>query len=267
MTTDALQQALTPDRWPALLFVTARITGLMLSAPLWSMSAMPRAVRAAVTVVLAILLLPAAPALALPEQPFELVVPLVLEVLVGVSIGMTAAVLVQGAAFAGEILGVQMGLSMGPAVMVLPDLPNSEMGHLFGLFATVIYLGLDGHLALLRGLSDSLRALPPGGAFDLATGATVTANLLGAMFATAVSVAAPVLATLLLVHLAMALLNRAVPQLNSLMNSFPITIGLGLLTLGVTLPVMTGALAHGLDQLPAMVDHTLGAWMTAGGGR
>lgn len=266
MTPDALQQAFTPDRWPALLFVTARVTGLMLSAPFWSMATMPRTVRAAVTIVLSVLLLPSAPSLTAPDQPFAMALPLALEGLIGVAIGMTAAVLVQGAAFAGEIVGVQMGLSMGPAVMVLPDLPNSELGHLFGMFATVIFLGVDGHLALLRGLAESLRALPPGSAFDLATGATVTANLLGALFSTAIDIAAPVLATLLLVHVAMALLNRAVPQLNALMTSFPITIGIGLLTLGLTLPVMTGALSNSLDQLPAMVDHTLGAWWPAAGG-
>ena len=156
MTPDALQQALTPDRWPALIYVTARVTGLMLSAPLWSMATMPKTVRAAVTVVLAVLLLPAVPRVALPAQPFDLPLPLALEGLVGVATGLTAAVLVQGAALAGEIVSIQMGLSLGPVVMVLPDLPNSEFGHLFGLFATAIYLGLDGHLTLLGGLADKI---------------------------------------------------------------------------------------------------------------
>lgn len=266
MTPDALQQALTPDRWPALILVTARVTGLMLSAPLWSMTTMPRAVRAAVTVVLSVLLLPAAPQMALPEQPFDLPLPLAIEGLIGVTTGLTAAVLVQGAAFAGELLGIQMGLSMGAAVMVLPDLPNSELGHLFGLFATVLYLGLDGHLALIGGLADSLRALPPGSPVDLANGAMVSSQLVGALFATAISVAAPVLVTLLLTHIAMALLNRAIPQLNALMTSFPITIGAGLLMLGFALPVITGAFSNHLDQLPDMVDHALGAWRPAAGG-
>lgn len=267
MSPDALQQALTPDRWPALIMVTARVTGLMLSAPLWSMTQMPTAVRAAITVVLSILLLPSVPPVALPVQPFDLPLPLALEGLIGVTTGLTAAVLVQGAALAGEMLGVQMGISMGPAVFVMPDLPNSEFGSLFGLFATVLYLGVDGHLALVAGLADGLRALPPGGAVAIASGATVSAGLLGTVFSTAASVAGPVLATLLLAHVAMALLNRAVPQLNALMTSFPITIGAGLLAMGIALPVMAGVLVDGFSQLPDAVDAILGSWRLTAGGR
>ncbi|MEQ1832733.1 MAG: flagellar biosynthetic protein FliR [Candidatus Eisenbacteria bacterium] len=267
MTPDALNQALTPDRWPALIYVTARVTGLMLSAPLWSMAPMPRTIRAAVTVVLAVLLLPACPEVHVPQQPFDLPLPLAIEGLIGVAAGLTAAVLVQGAALAGEIISVQMGLSMGPAIMVLPDLPGSEFGHLFGLFATVLYLGLDGHLMLLQGIADSLRALPPGAPLDLARGSEMAVSLFGALFATAVCVAGPVLATLLLTHVSLALLNRAVPQLNALMTSFPITIGAGMLMLGIALPVMTTAFAGGLSHLPEMVEHALDAWvpLTAAG--
>ena len=268
MMPDALQQALTPDRWPALIYVTARVSGLMLSAPLWSMAAMPTSIRAAVTVVLSVLLLPVTPHVALPAQPFDMPMPLALEVLVGAATGLTAAVLVQGAALAGEILSVQMGLSLGPAVMVLPDLPNSEFGTLFGLFATAIYLGLDGHLTLVSGLADSLKALPPGSSLDVMQGASAIVALAGTLFGTAVCVAGPVLVTLLLTHLALALLNRAVPQLNALMTSFPITIGAGLVTLGLALPVMTAAYAGGLERLPEVVEHMLGAWMPAAtGGR
>jgi flagellar biosynthetic protein FliR len=266
MTPDALDQALTPDRWPALIYVSARVTGLMLSAPFWSMAPMPRTVRAALTVLMSVLLLPVTPAVAVPAQPLDLPLPLALEGLVGVATGLTASVLVQGAALAGEMLSVQMGLSMGPSIMVLPDLPASEFGHLFGLFATVIFLALDGHLALLSGLAASLRALPPGGAFDLASGGSAAASLFGALFTTAVCVAAPVLATLLLTHVALALLNRAVPQLNSLMNSFPLTIGAGLLVLGLALPVMTEAAANGIEGLPGAVERTLEAWIPAAAG-
>src|SRR5262249_13773025 len=152
-------------------------------------------------------------------QPLDLPLPLAIEGLVGVGIGLAAAVFVQGAAYAGELLGVQMGLSLGPAAAGLQELPSSEFGQLFGLFATTLYLGLDGHLTLLGGLARSLRALPPGSVLEVAGGAHAAAAMLGALFATAACVAAPVLATLLLVHVALALMNRAVPQLNALVTS------------------------------------------------
>ena len=52
------------------------------------------------------------------------------------------------------------------------------------------------------------------------------------MFVIAVKIAAPVMAVLFLTQIALGILAKAVPQVNILMTSFPLTIGLGLLFLG-----------------------------------
>jgi len=48
--------------------------------------------------------------------------------------------------------------------------------------------------------------------------------------------ALPVLAATFLVHVTMGLLGRLVPQMNILLASFPITISVGLIVLGLGLP-------------------------------
>ena len=54
---------------------------------------------------------------------------------------------------------------------------------------------------------------------------------------------------LLLTHMALGLLGRAVPQLNGMMVSFPITIALGLLMLGAALPVMAAVIERWMAHL------------------
>jgi flagellar biosynthetic protein FliR len=46
----------------------------------------------------------------------------------------------------------------------------------------------------------------------------------------------PVMAATFLVHITMGLLGRLVPQMNILLTSFPITISVGLIVLGLGLP-------------------------------
>ena len=249
-----------PAVWPTFAFVSARLSGLMLSAPLWSMTAMPRSIRAAVTVVLALLLTPLAPRVTLPEQVFDLPLPMAMELVLGLAIGLTAAVLVQGAVLAGEVISLQMGISLGAALGGNPDLEAQGVGQFQQLLALFLYVSVGGHLLLLKGLAASLQSLPPGAPLALAAGGGAAASLLGTLFASSLGIAAPVMVTLLLVNLSLATLSRAVPQLNAMMVSLPLTIGVGLVAVAAALPLVAAAIAGWMGGLPADVTRVLGAF-------
>jgi flagellar biosynthesis protein FliR len=68
------------------------------------------------------------------------------------------------------------------------------------------------------------------------------------------------MAALLLAHIAMAILNRAVPQINTLMVSIPITVAVGLVALGASLGVTAGLVRQWTMALPASVETTLQYW-------
>jgi flagellar biosynthetic protein FliR len=260
MIPDFVTQALAPDRWPTFALITARLGGLMLSAPLWSMFPLPRSGRAAVTVLLAVLLLPLTPPTALPERALELPLPVVMELLVGIVIGLTAAVVVQGAALGGEVISLQMGLSLAPALAPMPDVQVSGIAQIKNWLALLIYLAIGGHLMLLRGLADSLQALPPGSPMDFLSGAEAGARLVGVVFSSAVRTAAPVMVALLLTNAALAILSRAVPQLNAMMVSLPLTFGVGLVMLGISLPIVSSVIGGWMETLPAGVASVIDAF-------
>ena len=95
----------------------------------------------------------------MPAQFLEWPVPIALEMLIGLSIGMTAAVFVQGVALAGEVISLQIGLNLGPFLAPTPDVQVSGVGQIQSVLAILIYLSTGGHLILLRGLADSLRVV------------------------------------------------------------------------------------------------------------
>jgi len=263
MIPDFLSQALAPDRWPMFALISARLSGLMLAAPVWSLTPLPRAARAAITVLLAVLLLPLAPKTPLPERVLDLPLPLAMELMVGIAIGLTAAVMVHGVTLGGEVLSLQMGLSLGPALSPMPDTQVSGIGQIKSWLAILIYLGIGGHLILLRGVADSLQALPPGTAMDFVSGAQAAVALGGTVFSSAVRTAAPVMETLLLVNLALAILSRAVPQLNTMMVSLPVTFGVGLVMIGVSLPIVASVIGGWMETLPDHVATVLHSFQLA----
>lgn len=253
MTPDFLQTVTAPQHWPTFLLVATRLTGLMFTAPLWSMAMLPRMARASLIVVLSALLLPAATQGAVPpsEHVTELVLPFASEMAIGLVIGVTGAVLVQGVALAGEVMAQQTGLGLAPTLAPLPDLQESGIAQMATLMALFVYVAVGGHLVLLQALGDSFQALPAGGMPDLASGGRHAAAIAGRLFGCALAAAAPVMVALLLTNLAIALLARAVPQMNGMLVSFPITISVGLAAFGTALPVISTAVARWLGQLPA----------------
>jgi flagellar biosynthetic protein FliR len=265
MIPDLFGQVLAPGRWPAFVLVSARLSGLMLTAPLWSMANLPGRARAAITVLLSIVLLPSVPATRLPDELLALPLPFALEMVVGIVIGLTAAILVQGVALAGEVISLQMGLSLAPQLAPMPDLQVSGLGLILSNLVLLIYVGIGGHLVLLRGLADSLRTLPPGLPMELAGGrAAILAA--GGVFRCAVSAAAPVMVTLLLAEMSVALLSRAVPQINAMMISFPVSIGVGLVMTGAALPFLATSIEGWVHQLPGGVAALVGALQAAPAG-
>ena len=251
---DFLSEVLAPANWPTFVFILTRLTGFAVTAPLWTMTPITRTMRAAMIVVLAILLLPASPRVAYPGQVLDLPFPLAMEFIIGVVIGLTAAVLIYGVGLAGQVLALQMGLSLGPVFMPMAGHPESGIGKIKSFLAMVIYLGVGGHLILLRGIADSLEALPPGAPMSLVSGGGAVVSSVGALFVIAISVAAPVMVTLLLTHAAVAILNRAVPQIHTMLIAFPLTIGIGLIMIGAALPLITTAVRTWMHGIPGSLE-------------
>lgn len=253
------------DSGPAFVLVSARVSGLFLAAPIWSMAGVPRTIRGAAVVLLSILLLPAiGPVAEPPDDMLVLSTILAGEMLMGVAIGVVGGLVIHGITVAGEVASLQMGLSLGAAIGALPEGATVGIGQLKSYFAMLLYLTLGGHLTLYQGLAASFAAVPPGQAvLGVAGGGQFVANLAGTIFASGVRAAAPIIVALMLANLALAILGKAVPTLNVMMLSFPITISIGLITLGASLPFLAAFLGGQVDAMPDAIGRTINTFTPA----
>jgi flagellar biosynthetic protein FliR len=249
-----------PQYWPGFAMLSARVSGLLLVAPVWSMRAIPRTVRGAFAVVLTVSLLPTVPETVAPQELLALPIAMGSELLFGLAIGLAAGLFVYAVQVAAEVIAVQMGLSIASILSPTSTGGPPGMAELQNLMALAVYVTLDGHLLLLVGLSSSLHTIRLGVSADVVTGGTALVAIAGGLFSSAVRVAAPVMVALVLTNMALGITGKAVPQLNVLMLAFPITIGVGLLVFGAALPFLASLFTEWVENIPIMIESLAAAF-------
>jgi len=112
-----------------------------------------------------------------------------------------------------------------------------------GLLGMLIFLAIDGHHMMFEALVASFQLVPPMHVHFSGFLVESVLKLGLGMFVLALKVGAPVMIAVFIVTLAMGILGRTLPQLNVMLNNVPMTIGVGLLVLGLSLPLF-GSLAE-----------------------
>ena len=209
--------------------VAARITGLVWTAPAFATPGLDWRTRLGLTALLSAVLVPLlGPEVVPPSGAAELARALLVEILIGASLGWSAGLIVAGARQAGELVGAQAGLSV--AALLDPEAGDelTPLGHLYGLVALATFLALDGPLVLIRALVESYRVAPAGAGFVSAETASRAFGRVGQGLALALRAAAPPALALALAGVALGLLGRAAASLQLVALSLPVRSALGL---------------------------------------
>jgi flagellar biosynthetic protein FliR len=171
------------------------------------------------------------------------------EVLLGVLMGLSIRLLFTGIQMAGQLVGFQMGFAVANVFDPVTSAQVSLPAQAYNLFATLIFLTVNGHHQLLRALAESFRRLPPSaGLWADRTGEPLTA-LAGEMFSLSIRVGAPVLVALLLTSIALGIVARTVPQMNVYFVAMPVSIAVGLIFMALSFPFVWLVLADRFADL------------------
>src|SRR3954462_8635755 len=170
---------------PTFVLVFFRLAGMMLFAPLFGSSRIPRLVRVLLVLVLALGIAPTVPRAVLPTATWELAMAIGGGMAFGLAMGMALSLVFVAAQWAGEMIGQQMGLNLSEVFDPQFGSSGSVLGEMYFMLTLVVFLLVKGHHAMLAGVRDTFTALPllPAGAdrrvFDtvlgLLGGATVLA--------------------------------------------------------------------------------------------
>jgi flagellar biosynthetic protein FliR len=247
--TDAqLMGWLTPILWPFL-----RALALMTSLPVFSQRSVPMRVKVALAFFIALASqasLPPMPVIPL-DSPLAWIVVLQ-QVLIGVSLGFAVRVVFAAVEFAGEVIGLQMGLNFAGFFDPVTSAQGTAAARFFGTMVAFLFIIINGHLAIIAALIKSFSAFPVGPE-PFAFLRAVQPQVWGAeVFAIGLWIALPLVGMLLFVNLVLGVISRVAPQINIFAIGFPITLGVGLIGMLLTLPLLQQPFTMALER---MLEH------------
>ena len=217
-------------------------------APIFGARMVPQRARLVIALLLTWIVLPLLPQVpALDPLSLSGALVTVQQLLIGLAIGFSMQLVFATLVIAGQTIAMGMGLGFAQMVDPQNGVNVPVIGQYYVVIATLLFLALNGHLALIRVLIDSFQTLPVG-VDALSREDFRTIAYWGArMFADAVMVALPAVASVLLVNLAFGVVSRAAPQLNIFGVGFPVSMTLGFV-------ILVFAIANLLPQMQHLLD-------------
>lgn len=193
-----------------------RTGGLMTFAPFLGDDAIPARVKAGFAIVLTAMLygVCAVPEFQLSAINWTRIV--IGEAGVGLLMGLSVRLILEGMQIAGQLAGAQLGFSLAAIIDPQTNIDTPVLAVFHQMIALLIFLQLNVHHWMLRAIVKSFDYLPVGTA--VVTRATVEQLVRAAagMWLLGVQVAAPVLLATMLVDVTVGFLSKASPQLPAL---------------------------------------------------
>jgi len=250
------------NAWMAELFwPLTRILGLFMVAPVFGHASVPRRFKVALGVLVALVVaptLPAPPAVALTSWTGLFI--LAQQFIIGAAMGLVMRLVFAGVEAAGEVMGLQIGLGFASFFDPASQGQTLVVGRFLNVLAVLVFLSVNAHLLLIATLADSFRLLPVSSTPLAAAGFLSLTQAGAVIFTLALQLALPLIAILLVVNLALGILTRSAPQLNIFAIGFPITLGVGLIALDLSLSRFSPLFEHAVDDAFARIAPLLGVF-------
>ncbi len=250
----------TLDQVELFFLVLLRISVIVAMIPILGDRTTPARVKGGLAILIAALVIPFVdrPAAAADEL-FAFGLSMAGEVCIGIILGFAVRLVFAGIQLAGQLVGFQMGFSIVNIIDPVTSGQVSIIAEFQYLLAGLLFLAVDGHHVMIQAVAESYRVLPILG-FHM-TGELVQ-NLVALsrnMFVVAVKISAPVVVALMFANIGLGLVARTVPQINIFIVGFPLQIAIGLIGVGLTLPLFLQLAAGLFSNLPAQMGLLLRA--------
>jgi flagellar biosynthetic protein FliR len=232
--------------------VLLRVSTIVVMIPILGDSTTPVRVKGGLAIIITVLVLPFVghPA-AGADDFFTLGLRMGGEVLIGIALGFAARLAFAGIRMAGDLVGFQMGFSIINVIDPLTSDQVSVIAEIQYLFAGLLFLGVNGHHMLIQAISESYTVLPVLGFHMTGALAQSLVELSRNLFVIAVKISAPIVVALLFANLGLGLIARTVPQMNVFIVGIPLQIAIGLIGVGLTIPLFLQIASGIFSNLPA----------------
>jgi len=210
--------------------VLTRISAFFLVVPVFGWESIPMTIKGAAAILLSFFFTLTNPPAVSAEQANALQAIFLLggEATYGLALGAIANVLFAVVKLGGRIIEEQMGLTMAEILDPLTEERGQPLASLLEMIFVIAFLSANGHHILIKVIEKSYELFPAGRIPAMATLAGSLVEATSVMLVAGLQIAAPMLAALLVLLVALAILSRIVPEMDIFFISFPLRILLGL---------------------------------------
>lgn len=226
------------------LMLIVRISGFVYTAPFFSMSQIPRRVKAAISVMLGIMV-----SGMVPYEPLEyagvigFMLFLLKELSAGVILGYASSICLHILNFAGQMIDMEIGFSMVNMLDPVSKVQTTITGNLYTYFVMLMLMVTDMHYYLLRAIVDSFRLIPVGNVHIPFNIYEAFLKFMVDYFIIGFRIILPIFATSLLVNVVLGVLAKVAPQMNMFVVGMQLKVIVGLAVLWIV-----------IDMIPVVSD-------------
>ncbi len=160
------------------------------------------------------------------------------EVAVGLFLGFIARLFFMTVSMAGQIMSVSLGISSAQLFNPAMAETSTAFDQIYLTLASMFFFSINGHHLLFSALIDSFRLVPLQNMGLHFMGLQDFGAIVQKVMGVAVKMSAPLMVSILFMNVAVAVIGRAVPQINILITSMPVNILAGLMVTIVSMPLL-----------------------------
>lgn len=250
------------ELFPVYMLVFARISAMLQTLPVFGYQTVPGKIRLMLALALTIIVgvpLSESVTIVISSLP-NLVLLVMIEVFIGLLIGIAAKFLFEAVSIAGSFISLQVGLGMMQVVDPNSSQQQPIVSQLLFMVVLIYFLTVEGHYVLIETLVKSFEMVQPGGAVFQARIGEHLINGGSLMYDIAFRLAAPALVFLILIDIALAFVTRMMPQANIFFISLPLKLGVGVVILILTLNIVQLMFAYLMMNLNEYLQQLL-SWL------
>jgi len=235
--------------------VLVRTSALIAVAPVFGAREVPAPIKVGLAVILSLVITPVAEhdltAQGLPTSFYGVAANLAGQTVIGLMMGFVVSLIITAVQLAGSLLDLEVGFSLAQTFNPTLGEMSSPITQFLSFYALLLFILAHGHYVLIEALAKSFHAAPVtalnlGGDHALRFFTDITYNV----FLNGLKIAAPASAILVLMDLSLALISRAMPQMNVFFVGMPVKALVGIALVAIVLPLFAIVVGQMVSQSP-----------------
>lgn len=215
-----------------------RFSGIIAFFPFFDSRLVPISVKATMIFFLALLFYPLLPPFDTNITILEFIIAGLSELLFGFIAAFFLQVVFNAIAYAGELLGFSIGMSVGSAYDPVSGAQNLIIAQVLSIVAVMVFLALDFHHIIFSLIANSLTATNLGGFMLSENMPLYVLKASSGIFVIGFTIAFPVVGIILLSEIIFGMITRTHPQFNLLVVGLPLKVAVAFVVLIIALPAM-----------------------------